>query len=412
MKKCTLSILLIMLLLGLSGVSYAKVQLDYAIVGFASVLPLHAELIDAFNASQSDIEVIMRNMPGDAENKMLEKLAVEIATGEGPDVIYLNDKALPAFAKTGAFADITTYVERDMKKDVADFFPASVDAYRQGKGLYGFPGILHAITVYYNQDLLDQAGVKYTSKWTIDDFTTIGRKTTITNNDGVITQFGIHGLNWWPAFLPFLWGYGGDFFDPVLPDRDSFIAKADTRESLDAFHWLEMLAQDKLIGGGAFFTGTAAMRISNSSEAGYITFGKNWDYGHIPIGPTGARYSRFSSTGWVMGNNSKDKEASWQLLRYLFKSENIQKFATSSNGLGSRRSVVGRQVQLANSTVPQHKSTLLEILEYAKPHPTCTLDVTAIEATIRKWYGSLYTGQIDYLTAGNSLQADLKALLP
>jgi multiple sugar transport system substrate-binding protein len=409
MKKQIASLLLIFLLVISSTAGYAKVTLDYAIVGFASVLPTHAQLIDAFNASQSEIEVVMRNYAGDSENVMLETLAIELASGSGPDVLFFNDKALPAFANKGAFVDITPYVERDMKRDMDDFFPGSVSAYRMGEALYGLPVVLHVLNVYYNNDLLSNAGLKYTSKWTIDDFTNIARKTTLKNSDGDIVQWGLHGFNWWPAFLPFLWMYGGDYFTPSQPNKETFVPKADSPESLKALKWLEGTVADKLH-GGAFFTGTAALRVSNSSEAGYITFGDNWDYAHMPTGPLGTKISRLSSTGWVMCSGSKNKEAAWQLMRFLLSKENVYNFATASNGLGSRRWAVSKMV--SENKTKQNKMTLLEILDYSRPHPSCAVDVTALELAIRTWYSGLYAGNIDHLTMANSLQGALKALLP
>lgn len=408
MKKHISLALAVFLLVFSTATGYAKVTLDYAVVGFANVLPLHEELINAFNQSQSEIEVTLRNFPGDSENVMLEKLAIEVASGGGPDVLYFNDKALPAFAKSGAFADITPFLERDMKKDIDDFFPSSVNAYRVGSSIYGLPVVLHVLNVYYNNDILGNAGLKYTPNWTIESFTNIARKTTLANSEGVITQSGLHGFNWWPAFLPFIWMWGGDFFTPAQPARDVFIPRANSPQSLEALRWLEGTVAEKLH-GGAFFGGTAALRVSNSSEAKYITFGDNWDYAHIPTGPNGKKLSRLSSTGWVMCNNSKNKEQAWELMRFLLKSENVLKFATSSNGLGSRRSVVARMVTAKQK---QNKMTLLEILDYALPHPSCAIDVTATEAAIRKWYSPLYSGTIDHLAMANGLQGDLEALLP
>jgi multiple sugar transport system substrate-binding protein len=409
MRKSLVAIVVTLLVLGIPTLGNAQVVLDYAVVGFENVLPFHAELIDAFNASQTAIHVNIRNYPGDSENVMLEKLAVELVTGSGPDILYFNDKALPAFAITGAFADITPYVNRDMKTEINDFFPTSVNAYRIGSELYGLPGVLHTLTVYYNQDLLDQAGLRYSPNWTLDDFSTIARRTTKINADGVYTQWGLNGFNWWPAFLPFLWMYEGDFFTPVQPERQTYVPRANTPQSVQAFSWLQMTVSEGLHGGN-FSGGTAALRVSNSSEGGFA-FGDNWDYGHLPLGPTGIRASRLSSTGWVMGQASEHKDEAWEVMRYLFRAENIYRFAELSKGLGSRRSVVAKMVTQSNLLTNQHKSTLLEILEYSLPHPSCAVSVTSIENAIRTWYSRLYSGQIDALTMGNSLQVDLQALI-
>jgi multiple sugar transport system substrate-binding protein len=409
MRRCTVATFTAILVMSIFAIASAQVVLDYAVVGFETVLPFHSELIDAFNASQSAIHVNIRNYAGDSENVMLEKLAVELATGTGPDILYFNDKALPAFAAAGAFADITSFINRDLSKEIDDFFPTSVNAYKIGTEIYGLPGVLHTLTIYYNQDLLDQAGVRYSPNWTLDDFTTVARRTTRINAEGITTQWGLNGFNWWPAFLPFLWMHEGDFFTPVMPERQTYIPRANAPQSIQAFSWLQMTVSEGLHGGG-FSGGTAALRVSNSSE-GNFTFGENWDYGHIPLGPSGTRASRISSTGWVLMQASKHKEEAWEVMRYLFRAENIYRFAELSNGLGSRRTVVAKMVTQSNLLTKQHKSTLLEILEYSLPHPSCAVSVTSIENAIRTWYSRLYSGQIDALTMGNSLQFDLQALI-
>jgi hypothetical protein len=118
--------------------------------------------------------------------------------------------------------------------------------------------------------------------------------------------------------------YGGDFFTPVLPQRETFVPRADSPESLEALQWLEGTVSAKLHGGN-FSGGTAAMRVSNSSEGNFV-FGDNWDYAHIPTGPKGTKISRLSSTGWVMGANSKHKDEAWELMRFLFRADSISKF--------------------------------------------------------------------------------------
>jgi len=399
---------LVVLALGTFSVAQAKVTIDYAVVGFANVLPYHSELVEAFNNSQTEVEVTLRNLPGDAENVMWENLAVEIIAGSGPDVIFLNDKALPSFANSGAFADLTHYINRDLKNELSDFFPASVETYRIGSAIYGLPVVVYPLTVYINKDIFGNAGLVYTPDWNLDQFTSMARKATYMGSDGTITQYGLHGFNWWPAFLPFLWMYDGDFFTPVLPERKTYVPRANEPNTLDALRWLEMTVQENLHGGN-FSGGTAAMRVSNSSE-GNFTFGENWDYAHFPTGPKGFKVSRLSSGGWVMGINSKYKDEAWAFIRFLLQRENVAKFATLSNSLASRRSVVA--VALTERNVPQRKLTILEILDYVRPHPACAANVVAIEASIRKWYGQIYAGSTDRLNAANMLQAELEALLP
>ncbi len=65
---------------------------------------------------------------------------------------------LAAFCDTGAWQDLTPYIEQD-GMEVADHFPPSVERYTGfGGKRCAFPFLTDAVGLYYNKDLLEAKG--------------------------------------------------------------------------------------------------------------------------------------------------------------------------------------------------------------------------------------------------------------
>lgn len=114
-------------------------------------------VVEAFNASQDEIELRMEIVQNDVA---YDTLATLIASGDAPDIIGpVGVKGSNAF--TGKWLDLQPLVDAS-GYDLAQFPEGAVNFYRvEGEGLIGLPFGVFPSFVYYNRALFDEAGLDY-----------------------------------------------------------------------------------------------------------------------------------------------------------------------------------------------------------------------------------------------------------
>lgn len=114
-------------------------------------------IVDQFNASQSEIELILEIVDNDTA---YDALATQIAGGNAPDLVGpVGIRGRDSFK--GAWLDLQPLMDAN-NYDLSDFDPAMVDFYRvQEEGQLGIPFAIFPSFVIYNQDLFDEAGLAY-----------------------------------------------------------------------------------------------------------------------------------------------------------------------------------------------------------------------------------------------------------
>jgi len=115
---------------------------------------LAQKLVSEFNASHKDLQV---KLTLTSINDDVTSLATSLKAGDPPDVDGLNDIDVPTFSRTGAFMDLTRYIDALPYK--AALSPGHVGlATYQGKE-YGVPYWADLSVLWYNKTLFTQAGL-------------------------------------------------------------------------------------------------------------------------------------------------------------------------------------------------------------------------------------------------------------
>jgi len=197
-------------------------------------------LVERYNASQDKVKVIVSS-GGVTTDNMLAKVTTAIAAGTYPDIAYMYGSWGGNLATSPKIADLTQAVQ-DPAVNWDDFWPAASQTATVNGKVIGFPAIIDNLSVIYNKDLFDAAGLDYPSAdWTWDDF----RTTAAALRD---ESKGIYGVNYpvtgdedtvW-RFWPFLWQAGGE----VLSD-DGTSATFNSQSGIDALTlWQQMAVTD------------------------------------------------------------------------------------------------------------------------------------------------------------------------
>jgi multiple sugar transport system substrate-binding protein len=139
---------------------------------------------------------------------LLNNLTTAVKEDNAPDVVILDNPAVPDAASSGLLASAD---EVGMKTDGFDANlagPGTVD-----DTTYGVPIGANTLGLYYNQTILDDAGVDPASLTSWDGLNAALAKVTASGAKG-ITFSGISGEEGVFQFLPWFWGAGGDLKDP------------------------------------------------------------------------------------------------------------------------------------------------------------------------------------------------------
>jgi multiple sugar transport system substrate-binding protein len=114
-------------------------------------------VVDAFNASQDEIELVLEIVDNDVA---YDTLATQIAAGNAPDIVGpVGVRGRDTFK--GAWLDLQPLIDAN-NYDLSDFDPALVDFYNiEGEGQIGIPFASFPSFVLYNKDLFDEAGLNY-----------------------------------------------------------------------------------------------------------------------------------------------------------------------------------------------------------------------------------------------------------
>ena len=143
-------------------------------------------LVNYFNASQNAYKVTSTTLPWGVE--FYTRVHTGVVAGETPDVMTYHLSHFPTGIRLGDLRPIPESELRTVGLAYKDFNPTLVkfsmeDSRMYGKGgvLYGVPLDTHTVVLYYNKNILKQAGVigddgKLPAINGIDDFTAMLRK--------------------------------------------------------------------------------------------------------------------------------------------------------------------------------------------------------------------------------------------
>ena len=112
---------------------------------------VYEEAIAAYNASQSKYKVEGLSVT-DAQ-----KLVVAMSSNEAPDVIKISNSSVIQYQSNGLLENLQTYVDEE-GFDTSVYSQQSLDANTLDGDLYALPLDAYTIQMFYNKDLLAEAG--------------------------------------------------------------------------------------------------------------------------------------------------------------------------------------------------------------------------------------------------------------
>jgi multiple sugar transport system substrate-binding protein len=321
MRKARWLVLVLVLTLSVMGLgsihsntpAAARQSTDITLMGWSSSQAeddaLQAQ-VDAFMEANPDINVTISLVPD-----YVTTIQTSFAAGDSPDVFYIDSSKLPDWVEAGVVASGEGKIV-----DPEGIFPSLLEVFTYDGTLYCPPKDFSTMTLQYNKDLFDAAGLDYpTADWTWDDLRAAAE---------ALTQGDVIGLVTPPNFerwLPFLYQAGGsvlsDDWSEVTFDSDQ------SREALDFY--LGMVndgiagppsAVDAGWGGEAFGNGRVAMAMEGNWVIQYLltTFPDlNWGVQELPTYSDGTRATMAFTVCYGVAAETPNADASWALVNFL-----------------------------------------------------------------------------------------------
>lgn len=360
-------------------------------------------LKDEFEQAHSDIKLNVKTVQF---RDMVNDLARATATGESPDVTYIDNPEVALFASRGLLLDLSPMLAESkvIRKD--DIFPGPLSSVTWDGKIYGVPRGANTLALYYNADMFKAKGLdpdKPPRTW--DELYAAAK----TLNDppkniygmafsAVATEEGTF------QFLPWLQMAGGDY------------NKVDTDGGVKVLQfWSKLLDEklaspDTLIRGqydstGTFNAGNAAMAISGPWELPRMSKEAKFDFraALLPVPHEGAtRASALGEGDNVILANSKHPKEAFILLEFLY-----GKMPDVWNRFGF---LPAARIQSNNPKIPAIYAVFEESMKYARnrgPHPEWPKISKAIYTAIQ----SSLTRKSDPKTALAAAQKQIDVVL-
>ncbi len=196
------------------------------------------QIIDDFNASQSDYVVEIEEFPQESYN---ESVVAAALAGNLPDIIDMDGPIMPNWAWSGYIQPLT--ISEDQ---LTGFLPGTIGRW-EGE-IYSVGLWDAAVAIYARRSVLEENGIRVPTldePWTGDEFNAALETLQATGNYEYAFDPGMAWTGeWYPyAFSPFLQSFGGDIID-----RETFLTAEGVLNGEEALAfgewWQNLFASD------------------------------------------------------------------------------------------------------------------------------------------------------------------------
>ncbi|NLC29015.1 MAG: sugar ABC transporter substrate-binding protein [Chloroflexi bacterium] len=262
---------------------------DGAVITFSgwgdeSEQKVYRDSIERFKSVCPNVTVNYIPVPADFQTKM----KAQMAGGSAPDLLYIDDQLMTAFAPTEQIMSLDELMaEAGVSTD--DFVDSLMPIYQMDGKTYALPKDWGSLGLVYLPEAFADAGIEEpTSDWTWDD---VREAANIIADKGNYGGFCM-GADW-ARFLPFALSYGGTFATP-----DYQTAMLDSPEVIAAATFVaDMFEEGSLVRPADLSTGWCGEAIGlkavgMTTEGGWMVNAMNttypdveWKAVEIPAGP-------------------------------------------------------------------------------------------------------------------------------
>ncbi len=344
-------------------------------------------MIETFNKSRNDIQIVWEPVAGDYKQTLMTKLS----GGTGPDLFYVDVYVFEELAGANVLLPLDTYIKRD-NFDINDFFTSLVDAFKYKGRTYGIAKDFSTLALWYNKEIFDKYKVPYpTNNETWDSLL---KKLKQLKAAGFETPMSIAAD--FNRIIPFIMSYGGRI---VKPDLSVALGEPNSKKALQFY--VDLVVKEKVakepsaLGSGwlgeAFATEKVAVVMEGPWLIGFLreNFPNTFKKAQVVEMPKMLKKSTMIYTvAWAINRETPNKDAAWEVLKFLV-TQGQDIFVKGAGVLASRKS-------LASKDTDPIKTVFYKGAEYGTPWrvPTPTGIFSTANDQINSVLRDLFAGKM------------------
>jgi multiple sugar transport system substrate-binding protein len=287
-------------------------------------------LAKEFHQIHPNISIKFLAVPADSAQT---KLTTQIAGGNPPDVAYVDDGTVGAFAPRGAIENLQDYMSKSKATPQSDYVPAFTKMVSYQGQMFGLPIDGESTALFYRTDEFQKAGIDSPPK-TWAELEADAKKLTIPSEKqygyALFATTGETSYYWYP----FLYQAGGTQTTSddkqAAFDSPAGLKAAQFYVSLRKYSSPDLWGSDSWTSRSTFATGKSAMYMAGAWFAGEMenTFkkqiGNNWAVAPLPtMTATSPCATTIAGDALVMPSAGKNHDAAWKWMEFLSAPQNM-----------------------------------------------------------------------------------------
>lgn len=320
---------------------------------------------------ETGIEVEIQYMPLEDSRK---QISVMVASGSLPDVMDIDNTDTQTYTEMGILADLTERVEAEI--ETGQYYEGVLESQKVDGKYYGLPFTANNLCLYYNKDLLEQAGAEVPATW--EELLDACEKLKAAG----VTGFGVAGSQTTDTSFqmwPFIWGAGAD---EKTIDSEQMVEMLNLYRTMVDNEYMSTEVINYVSGDNAnqFTAGKTAIIIDGPWRMNAVKADAEFEWGvaQVPAGPAGE--------GTVLGGHNfavvenENTDASWKFVKYMNSPEVMGKYSEAENYIPSRKDVCENLEYYKTEPI----SVFVEAMNTAKPMPKKNYNSVS-DALIKMW---------------------------
>ncbi len=264
---------------------------------------------DAFNGAQTDYQVKFV-----AQEEVEQKLLTGMASGRVPDIVLWDRFNTSIYAGKNAFTALDDKIAAD-GIDLARFYGPAVEEMTVDGKRYGLPLLVDNRSLFYNAELLAEAGVAPPTNWA----ELKQAATTLTKRTGAkLTRSGF-SLDDPGLFNMWIRQAGGSMLS-----EDQTTVAFNSPQGIEVLNFWKQLLDEKVYqlgfgaGSDAFAEGKIAMKYDGPWALADLDKVKSLKYGiaEPPAGPNGDQAANMGGFGLIVPRGAKNPDGAWAFLKW------------------------------------------------------------------------------------------------